>query len=68
MKIHLLEQEEHCTGADFLDEYFLLINGDTLFDINYHDLAKSFPKNKLVHIALNFVQDVSRYRSNNSQL
>ncbi len=47
--------------SDFLDEYFLLINGDTLFDINYHDLAKSFPKNKLVHIALNFVQDVSRY-------
>ena len=44
-----------------MDDYFLLINGDTLFDINYHDLAKSLPKNKLVHMGLNFVQNVSRY-------
>ncbi len=46
---------------NILDKYFILLNGDTVFDINYHDLAKSFQKNKLGHLAINFVQDTSRY-------
>jgi D-glycero-D-manno-heptose 1,7-bisphosphate phosphatase len=44
-----------------LDEYFLLINGDTLFDINYHDLSFTFLENKIGNIALNHVNNVSRY-------
>ena len=44
-----------------LYEYFLLINGDTIFDINYHDLAKTFKKDQLGHLALNFVKDSKRY-------
>ena len=55
----------------FLDDFFLLINGDTIFDINYHDLAKSFNYDKLGHLALNFVEDVSRYgevKVNNSEI
>ena len=45
----------------FLDDYFLLINGDTLFDINFHDLAVTFNNGKIGHLALNFVNDTSRY-------
>ena len=44
-----------------LDEYFLLINGDTLFDINYHDLSYTFLENKIGNIALSYVDNVSRY-------
>lgn len=44
-----------------LDDYFLLINGDNLFDVNYHDLAQTFEKNKLGHLALNFVSNSKRY-------
>ena len=46
---------------NLLYEHFLLINGDTIFDVNYHDLAKTFKKNKLGHLALNFVKDSKRY-------
>ncbi len=55
----------------YLDEFFLLINGDTIFDINYHDLAKTFNHNKIGHLALNYVDDVSRYgevKLNNSDI
>ena len=45
----------------FLDDYFLLINGDTIFDINFHDLAITFNNAKVGHFALNFVNDTSRY-------
>lgn len=45
----------------FLDDYFLLMNGDTLFDINFHDLAITFNNGKIGHLALNFVDDTSRY-------
>lgn len=45
----------------FLDDYFLLMNGDTLFDINFHDLALTFNNGKIGHLALNFVNDTSRY-------
>ena len=38
-----------------LNDYFLLINGDNLFDLNYHDLAQTFEKNKLGHLALNLL-------------
>lgn len=47
--------------SDLIDDYFLLLNGDTIFDINYHDLSKSFPDNKVGHLALNYVENVSRY-------
>ncbi len=47
--------------SNFLDDYFILINGDTIFDVNYHDLVVTFPKGKLGHIALNFVEDTGRY-------
>lgn len=48
-----------CTNK--LHKYFMLLNGDTIFDVNYHDLAQSFPKDKLGHLAINFVQDTGRY-------
>ena len=62
-------EEEFPTGTggalrqckSVLHEYFLLINGDTIFDVNYHDLAKTFQNNKLGHLALNFVKDSKRY-------
>ena len=47
--------------SKFLDQFFLLINGDTIFDINYHDLASTFHKDKLGHFALNFVNNTGRY-------
>ena len=45
----------------YLEEFFLLINGDTIFDINFHDLSRTFNKNKIGHLALNYVDNVSRY-------
>ena len=51
-----------CAEQYKLDDYFLLINGDTLFDINYHDLAKNFLEKEIGHLALKYVNDVSRYR------
>ena len=47
--------------SKFLDQFFILINGDTIFDINYHDLASTFNEDKLGHFALNFVNDTGRY-------
>ncbi len=44
-----------------LDNYFLFLNGDTLFDINYHDLAVNFNTSYLGILGLNFVEDVGRY-------
>ena len=49
--------------ANKLQKYFFLLNGDTIFEINYHDLAKSFQKDKLGHLAINFVNDTGRYGS-----
>ena len=63
----VVEEEPLGTGgalkrcSDLLDEYFLLLNGDTIFDINYHDLSKSFQYDKVGHLALNYVENVSRY-------
>ena len=34
-----------------LNKYFLVMNGDTIFDINYHDIFKKLKKNKLACIA-----------------
>ena len=68
LKINYVEEDEPAgTGGalkkslNLLDNYFFLINGDTLFDINFHDLASSFIDEKIGHLALNFVDDVSRY-------
>ena len=68
VKIRLVKEDKPAGTAGaiknckkFLDEYFLLINGDTIFDINFHDLARTFNKGKVGHLALNFVDDASRY-------
>ncbi len=45
----------------YLDDYFFLINGDTLFDINYLDLAYSFNLDKVGIMALYKVKDVEQY-------
>tara|TARA_Y100000589_G_scaffold324149_1_gene359834 strand:- start:1089 stop:2303 length:1215 start_codon:yes stop_codon:yes gene_type:complete len=68
VKIRFVQEEKPAGTAgaiklceSFLDDYFLLINGDTLFDINFHDLAVTFNNGKIGHLALNFVNDTSRY-------
>ncbi len=45
----------------YLDDDFFLINGDTLFDINYLDLAYSFNLDKVGIMALYKVKDVEQY-------
>jgi len=44
-----------------LDEHFLLINGDTLFDINLNELAMQLPDGALARLALRRVPDTSRF-------
>ena len=68
VKISYVEEEfpSGTAGAlrkceSILEEYFLLIKGDTIFDINYHDLAKTFNKEKIGHLALNFVKESKSY-------
>lgn len=48
-------------ALDQLDECFLLLNGDTLFDINYWDLAASLTHGTLASVGLRAVADASRY-------
>jgi D-glycero-D-manno-heptose 1,7-bisphosphate phosphatase len=49
-------------AKDFLDEMFLVTNGDTLFDINYLDLALALSDQQaLAALALRPVNDISRY-------
>lgn len=65
---YVIEREPAGTGgalllaAQKLDEVFLVINGDTLFDLNYLDLALSLERNlALAAVALRFVPDAGRY-------
>lgn len=44
-----------------LDDCFLALNGDTLFDCNYLDLALRLEPGQLAALALRRVEDVSRY-------
>jgi D,D-heptose 1,7-bisphosphate phosphatase len=64
---YAVEREPRGTGgalalaAAHLDERFLLLNGDTLFDLNYLDLATRLDDGALAAVALRRVDDVSRY-------
>lgn len=61
----LVEPEPRGTGgalhqaADLLDDRFLLMNGDSLFDVNLTDLAR--PSDALATLAVRRVADGSRY-------
>jgi len=47
-----------------LDEHFFLINGDTIFDINYHELGyKLLNKQATGVLGVNFSQNANRYGS-----
>src|SRR5262245_60915692 len=48
-------------AVDHLDERFLLLNGDTLFDLNYLDLATRLDEGALAAVALRRVDDIARY-------
>jgi len=48
-------------AADRLDERFLLLNGDTLFDLNYLDLAVRLEDGALAAVALRQIDDLARY-------
>ena len=67
---YVIEQEPLGTGGALafakpkLDSHFFVVNGDTLFDINFHDLALChFNDHRLVSMALRRVEDSSRYGS-----
>lgn len=63
----LVEDEPLGTGGalksayDFLADYFLVLNGDTLFDINLNDLATSATGNFMARLALRRVPDTTRF-------
>lgn len=48
-------------AAPRLEEQFLLMNGDSLFDINLRDLAQPLPAGALGRLALKPQQDTARY-------
>jgi D-glycero-D-manno-heptose 1,7-bisphosphate phosphatase len=50
-------------ALNLLDDTFLVLNGDTLFDCNYLDLAVMLSPDTLAAIALRRVQNVFRYGS-----
>jgi NDP-sugar pyrophosphorylase family protein len=64
---YIVETEPLGTGgglklaSGLLDDKFLVLNGDTIFDVNYLDLATGHPSENLVTMALRYVDDVSRY-------
>jgi NDP-sugar pyrophosphorylase family protein len=66
---YVIEPERLGTGggvrfaADHLDDEFLVLNGDTLFDFNYLDLQCHMQDESLAVIALRRVDDVFRYGS-----
>lgn len=63
----LIEGEPAGTGGALvqaggaLDERFLLLNGDSFFDINYLDLAAPLGDGTLARVALRRVEDAARY-------
>lgn len=48
-------------ASDILKEEFFLLNGDTIFDINFLDLAFRFQDQEIINIAFRSIDDVSRY-------
>jgi len=64
---YVVEKEPLGTGgglklsADMLEEEFLVLNGDTIFDVNYLELALKLKGENLAAMALRQVDDASRY-------
>jgi D-glycero-D-manno-heptose 1,7-bisphosphate phosphatase len=64
---YAVEPEPRGTGgalalaATRLDDHFLLLNDDTLFDLNYLDLVGRVEDGALAGVALRRVDDVARY-------
>jgi len=64
---YVVEDEPLGTGgglklaANLLDDEFLVLNGDTFFDVNYLDLALGLSSENFAAMALRKVDDVSRY-------
>lgn len=64
---YLIEDSPAGTGgalvqaADALDDRFLLLNGDSYFDINYLDLTAPLGGGTLARVALRRVEDAARY-------
>lgn len=65
---YIVEQEPAGTGGALLlakhrlDEMFLVLNGDTIFDINYFDLGLLMKNSKAAAVmALRSLQDTGRY-------
>lgn len=48
-------------ARDRLDEAFMLLNGDSYFDVKFRDLAALLDRNDAAAMALRPVQDASRY-------
>ena len=48
-------------ARDHLDETFLLINGDCLFDVNLRDLAQPLAPEAMVRLALRVMPNADRY-------
>lgn len=48
-------------ARDHLDETFLLMNGDGLFDVNLRDLARPLPPEAMVRLALRVMPNADRY-------
>lgn len=66
---YVIEPERLGTGggvrfaADYLDDEFLVLNGDTLFDFDYLDLRRHLEDDSLGVMALRRVDDACRYGS-----
>jgi D-glycero-D-manno-heptose 1,7-bisphosphate phosphatase len=66
---YVVETERLGTGGglrlagDHLDEDFLVLNGDTLFDFDYYALPRHMTADDLGVVALRQVEDISRYGS-----
>ena len=48
-------------GADLLDDHFLLLNGDSILDLNYLDLSLPLKTGNLGRLALRPMPDAGRY-------
>jgi len=48
-------------AREMLDDHFLVLNGDTLFDVNYLDLILTSPGGAAAMIALRHVPDTTRF-------
>lgn len=64
---YVVEKEPLGTGGGLkrsensLDDEFIVLNGDTIFDINYEDLYHGLSDSQPVSVALHKIEDASRY-------